>query len=169
MTEWMKPTISGADTASLAPTIVKQRQPKPVPLPHVWNVGDELPHNDYLGPPSFPRGELVPQVGMGVTMGCGSDSYPGTIVKVAPNARTIWVVYDDYKYVGPPTEYGDPGKDDDWVYTFRASVGSESTLRDDGRPYTLRKDGRYHYAGQALKARNYVALGHRHYHYDPHF
>lgn len=135
---------------NIAPTIA--RTPRAVRLPYTWTIGDKLPHSD-------DGSTSPPKEGAGVTMGCGSDSYPGTVVRISDNGKSIWVVGDDYQYVGPPKPYGDNGRDDDWDYIFRGGEGAE---------HTLRKDGRYHRAGTPLKYRDYVALGHRHYHYDFH-
>ena len=42
---------------------------------------------------------IEPEVGMGVTMSVGSDSYPGTITRVSKSGKTFWFREDDYKRV----------------------------------------------------------------------
>jgi len=41
--------------------------------------------------------KVIPVVGMGVTMGIGSDCYPGTITWVSGNGKNIVVQYDSSK------------------------------------------------------------------------
>jgi hypothetical protein len=128
---------------------------RPTDLPKLWAEGDELPHRDVKRSHRDPEPE--PKVGMGVTMGYGSDCYPGTIVKVSPSGHAVWVVDDRHTYTGPPRPYGDPGKDEDWHY-FR-------TADNEGKKATRRQNGRYAFVGshQALN------LGARRYYQDPHF
>jgi hypothetical protein len=43
--------------------------------------------------------QVVPQVGMGVTYGVGSDRYAGTITRVTASGKTFWWKMDDYKLI----------------------------------------------------------------------
>ncbi len=40
---------------------------------------------------------IVPEVGMGVTFGAGSDRYPGTISRVSDSGKTFWYKRDDFR------------------------------------------------------------------------
>lgn len=44
------------------------------------------------------REELLPEVGMGITVCYVNDSYPGTIVKVTPSGKTFWYTEDETFY-----------------------------------------------------------------------
>ena|ERR1035437_5263206 len=130
--------------------------PSPV-LPHNYHPGDELPRkdtfeNDLIGIVIDSR-----LVGMGCTHGYGCDYYPGTIIRCTPSGSTIWVVDDRYEYIGPPREYGDDGKPEDWrYYRTDATVGKKATLR---------KDGKFRFVGEHGSS---IALGFRRYRLDPH-
>jgi len=51
--------------------------------------------------------ETKPVVGMGATITCGSDRYPGTVMRVSASGKTVWVIEDDFRrkdHNGPFTE-----------------------------------------------------------------
>tara|TARA_R100000005_G_C4968031_1_gene182082 strand:+ start:1007 stop:1306 length:300 start_codon:yes stop_codon:yes gene_type:complete len=90
-----------------------------------------------------------PYVGMGATVGAGSDCYPATVIDVG--SKSITIQWDTYRREG-----------DEWVYERNPNGKKEV--------YTLRKNGRYKLKGWPLKSRGgYVGLGHRRYYNDPSF
>lgn len=99
----------------------------------------------------------MPVVGEGASHGYGSDSYPFTIVEVAPDGRWIVVQADDYKR----TDNNGYGGQQVYEYTPNPNAEREK--------YTLRKDGHYHRDGSLMKHRNIMHLGGRYAYQDPSF
>jgi len=93
------------------------------------------------------------KVGDGVSFGCGSDRYPGTVVRVTPTR--VHVASDDYECTSPPSAYGS----NDGVYRF-------TPVKDAAvQVFTVKKNGRV-----SMKGGNYGILGHgRCYYQDPSF
>ena len=101
---------------------------------------------------------IKPEIGMGVTMGCGSDRSAATIVWVSPNGKKARVRYDHRRRVDGRGWFSE---DQAWI-TLPASEGEEETI-------TLRKDGRWLPKGIGLRTPGFtVTLGVRAPHTDPH-
>ena len=82
----------------------------------------------------------MPVVGMGVSYGCWTDVYPGTIVEVSKSGRQITTREDKYKYAGKPGQGGPGGMDsNNWDYYSN----------DNGRVmvFKLNKHGRWAFRG----------------------
>lgn len=101
-----------------------------------------------------PRPNPVPKVGDGITIGAGSDSYPGTIIEVSKSGLKFTFQYDSYRVVKGSFQTGDAeieyapnpdGSKYDARWTVRGGVGA---FRYDSRT---------------------VGVGHRRYYQDPHF
>lgn len=102
---------------------------------------------------------VQPVVGMGVTLPCGSDRYPGTIswVGKVKGKPAIGVVNCDYKRVD------NNGMSECQSYVFFQSQKLEDKV---GTVYTLRKNGRWVRDGEDLNRGSCAVLGHRDAHYD---
>jgi len=68
-------------------------------------------------------------VGQGVNYGFNGDSYPGTVRKVSPSGKTVWVSDDSHtanpdKTQGPTFTPKDEDKPETWTkFTYRAKSG----------------------------------------------
>lgn len=101
-----------------------------------------------------PTPEIMPEVGMGATMGVGSDSYPYTIVQVSKTGKSFKMVRDI------ATAVSGSGHDGSAVYEYArdpsATIESAVMVRLDHK-------GRWRQAGAP------VGIGFRRYYQDPHF
>lgn len=104
--------------------------------------------------------QIVPEVGMGATLGVGSDAYPYTIHKVSDDFKKIWISEDRHEVIGGPYPYGA-----NIPYSY-----SNVNQNDDTKwiLFTLRKNGRYIRKGATINDRA-LQIGHRQYYQDPSF
>ena len=92
-------------------------------------------------------------VGDGCSFGAGSDSYPGTVVKVTPTR--IWVQQDTHICTKRMSAYG--ANDAEYIY--------QRNLNGRIEQFSVKKNGRI-----TLKGCNFGGLGHgRRYYQDPSF
>lgn len=102
-----------------------------------------------------------PYVGMGATVGAGSDCYPATVVEIyhrGSDGRVsrIGVQMDSWTTTGGEFPY--------YEYEY------ERNPNGDIRYYTLRKNGMFKSKGWPLRSPGgTIGLGHRRYYYDPHY
>lgn len=101
-----------------------------------------------------PRPTTVPKVGDGVTIGSGSDSYPGTIISVSPSGLKFTFQYDSYRVVKGSFQTGD------------AEV--EYSPNPQGEMHIARWTVRHGLVAYRYDSRT-VGVGHRRYYQDPHF
>ena len=73
----------------------------------------------------------APKVGVGATIGIGSDCYPATVIEVSKNGRTVTVQMDNYKPSEGYEYYGNQ------VYDFIPNPNGAKEV------WTLRNHGRY--------------------------
>lgn len=104
--------------------------------------------------------QIIPEVGMGATLGVGSDAYPYTIHKVSDDLKKIWVSADEHDIVGGPYKYGETSN-----YTYSNHNENNETR---WTLFTLRKNGRYIRKGATINDRA-LQIGHRVYYQDPSF
>jgi len=104
---------------------------------------------------------IVPEVGMGATVGSGSDCYPATIIEVNKGkdgvVTSFAIQWDTAKNVGG-----------EWPHSLKYEYepNPEGTITY----YTLRKTGRYKQKGWALRSPGGgIGIGHRRYYQDPSF
>ena len=107
---------------------------------------------------------IVPEVGMGATMGVGSDRYAMTITEVKHfnsgarkgQPRSVTVQSDNATIVG-----GNSGD---------GSAQYEYTPDPNGmtREFTIRPNGKWVQRGQGVRFGSRLGIGHRDQHYDPH-
>ena len=62
--------------------------------------------------------QITPEVGMGATITMYSDRAPGTIVKVSPSGKTVWVQHDDY------TRIDSRGMSESQEYTYAQNTSA---------------------------------------------
>jgi len=100
---------------------------------------------------------IIPEEGMGVTLGIGSDRYPATIIEVSENKKKIVVQMDKYK---PAPDYNYYGNQ---VYEYAEDP--------DGNQYcfTLRKNGRWHETGCKIGSGFQISFRGRSAYSDPSF
>lgn len=94
--------------------------------------------------------EVMPEVGMGVTVSVGSDRYPGTVIQVTQNGRRVVFQYDLYKRIDSN------GMSESQTYEFSSDPNGRTEIA------TLRKDGRYRITGSKTP----VHIGSRSAYYD---
>ena len=102
----------------------------------------------------------IPEVGMGATVGVGSDRYPATIIEVNKGkdgvGTSFAIQWDSHKRVGGEFPY----------YKYECKPNSNGRITY----YTLRKTGRYKQKGWALRSPGGgIGIGHRRYYQDPSF
>lgn len=100
----------------------------------------------------------TPEPGMGVTIYCGSDRYPGTIVSVERNGKLIRVSRDRFR-MRPREDLSSP----------QGALYVPAQSGDGVEVYTLRKNGRYHLRGYKSGAHLWCSIGERSVYIDPHF
>lgn len=100
---------------------------------------------------------LVIEVGMGVTMGIGSDSYAYSVSKIV-NSKTVEVTRDTVTR-GPKYDYW--GNQDDVTYT--------SNLDRKSTTLTLRRDGHWRAAGETKCSGYHWSFGFRREYSNPSF
>lgn len=100
---------------------------------------------------------MIPTLGMGATIGIGSDCYPATVIEVSANGKTIKVQRDNYT---PSAGYDYFGNQ---VHTF--------SMNPDGitEVWTLRNHGRYVRKGDKKGNGFYISFGARRAYSDPSF
>ena len=98
---------------------------------------------------------LKPEIGMGATMGVGSDRYPYTITEIVSPKR-IWVQSDEYRRIDSN------GQSESQKYTFTRNPHGTKTL------ITLRKNGRWVRMGEQMGGTSW-AIGRRDAYQDPSF
>lgn len=101
---------------------------------------------------------MEPQIGMGATLGVGSDRYPYTIVEVSKSKKRIGVRRDNYTRLdgrGPYTENQE--------YEYHQTQGAAEEY------YTLRENGRWVREGESMRGGSSMGIGQRRYYQDPHF
>jgi len=98
----------------------------------------------------------IPEVGMGVTYGYGSDRYPATIIEISKNGKQI-TIQDDTAV---------PGENFDYYGNQNYSI----TQNPNGstRTYTFRKRGIWVQKGSA-RAIGFLTIGSRDKYSDPSF
>lgn len=94
------------------------------------------------------------QVGMGVTIGAGSDCYPATVVGLSKSGRTVKVQYDSYRRI----DQNGLSESQQYVYSENKS-GVIIEVR-------MNKRGVWKVLGQKWLG---VSFGHRRAYYDPSF
>ena len=99
----------------------------------------------------------TPTVGMGATVGIGSDCYPVTVIAVSDNLRTVTVQTDIYTPA--------PG------YDYFGNQVHNFTPNTDGAVdvWTLRNHGRYSRKGYPKGTGFYISFGSRRAYSDPSF
>jgi len=98
---------------------------------------------------------IKPEIGMGATIGVGSDSYPYTIHKVED--KKLWASEDNATMK--------PGLD---IYHQDYNYSNDNINKPENWSlFTLRKDGEWHH-GNSLKGR-VLYIGHRRFYQDPSF
>ena len=107
--------------------------------------------------------KIIPEVGMGATIGYGSDRYPYTIHKISPDGKKIWASEDKHHVV--PKE-GGYAYGSDIPYTY-----SNNNQNDESQwsLFTLRKNGRYIQKESSRNSGSYLTIGFRRYYQDPSF
>lgn len=100
---------------------------------------------------SWPVAETVPTVGMGVTMGAGSDCYPYTVVAVSPSKKSFTIQGDNHA----------PDEHHERVYGGHQSYSY--SLNPNGSTLTARRGKN----GWVVNGRR-IHLGSRRYYQDPH-
>lgn len=93
---------------------------------------------------------LIPELGMGATIGVGSDSYPATIIYISKNKHTIFLQEDHSKRIDKN------GMSESQEYEY---------IRDATAPIqkaTLRKNGKYAVVG----SKQSIGIGFRRRYYD---
>ena len=101
---------------------------------------------------------VVPVVGMGVTMGIGSDAHPYTVVEVSADLKRFVVKADDYSRLdrnGPFTE--------SQTYVYTTNEDAPAVV------LTLRKNGRYSRRGEPMYGSSRWYVGNRRAYRDPSF
>lgn len=106
-----------------------------------------------------------PEIGMGATMGFGSDRHAATVIEVRPfksgarkgEARAVIVQQDTATVVSGSTQDGS------------ASYEYSPDLNGRIREYTIRPNGKWVAKGESLRFGSRLGLGHRSEYYDPHF
>jgi hypothetical protein len=100
-------------------------------------------------------------VGMGATMGAGSDSYPYTVhaLDMSKNKPQIWVSADDYRPISEGFDYYN-----NQLYVYENHNQSKP---EHWRVFTLCKDGRWH-EGTTMKG-SVIHVGSRRAYQDPSF
>jgi len=100
---------------------------------------------------------IIPEEGMGVTLGIGSDRYPATIIEVSENKKTLIVRMDVFK----------PAKGYDYfanqVYEY------EENLNGNQHCFTLRKDGKWKEKGSSRNSGFVISFRGRSAYQDPSF
>lgn len=100
---------------------------------------------------------IIPEVGMGVTLPCGSDRYPGTIQKVVNGGRVLVITEDRFQRMDKN------GFSESQEYAFMPNPGGTQ------RVFSLRKNGKYVEVGSDLYTGSRCIVGHRSAYQDPHF
>lgn len=103
--------------------------------------------------------QVVPEVGMGATMGVGSDCYPYTIHKV--EGQTLWASEDEYERTDSNGAYTE---NQDYRY-WNNNEKNEKMWRQ----FTLRKNGRWVRRGSDMHTGSRLSIGHRKAYRSPHF
>ena len=103
----------------------------------------------------------MPEIGMGLTYGAGSDCYPGTITKILSDKSFMWT-HD--AHCADKTKDNSPGHQN-WIITPRVNVP------DSQMSYAkLNRKGQWVQAyrnekGKLTVSGNVLHIGHRAYHY----
>lgn len=100
--------------------------------------------------------ELRLGVGDGVAYNIGCDAYPGTIRRVSPSGKTLWVSRDRFRANGQ-SDFADFEKKGVFV--------PQDVPESEWEKYTLRQDGRFRPAGSKC---GWLSAGRR-FAQDPHF
>ena len=100
--------------------------------------------------------EIIPTVGMGVTVCYGSDRVAGTIVSVSKSGKKIEVQLDDAK------RFDKNGMSESQEYVYNCNILAPI------HSYTKRKNGRWIHEGDSIKGIP-VILGVRDHYYDFNF
>jgi hypothetical protein len=107
------------------------------------------------------RQHTEPVIGMGATRLMFSDRHPATIVEVQKSAtgkiKAVVIQEDTWKVVKGSMQDGSA----DYEFTPNPEAARIT--------YTLRKNGRYVYAGSDLHTGESIAIGWREKYYDPSF
>lgn len=96
----------------------------------------------------------VPEVGMGCTMGIGSDSYAGTIIEVSRTGHRVVVQQDK------ATRTDNNGMSESQEYSYERNPNGKKDV------FTRRRNGRYLGVGTTYF---YLGLGYRRQYQDPSF
>ena len=96
----------------------------------------------------------TPEVGMGCTMGIGSDSYAGTIIEVSRTGHRVVVQCDK------ATRTDNNGMSGSQEYQYEPNPNGRTEV------FTRRRNGRYLARGTTY---HYLALGYRRQYQDPSF
>ena len=98
--------------------------------------------------------DIKPEVGMGVTYGCWTDRYAGTIIKVSASGREI-TVQDDH---ARRTDNNGMSECQSYEYT----PNPEGAIM----VFTLRKNGRWTEKGSPMGKGYRAGIGHRNAYHD---
>lgn len=102
--------------------------------------------------------QIKPEIGMGGTVGIGSDDYPVTVIWVNASG-TRCIVQDDKAETAPGHDYYQNQK-----YTFTRDPEGRK------REFSLRKGGAWRLKGEsAASGGYYLTIGERTKYCDPHF
>lgn len=93
---------------------------------------------------------VIPEVGMGVTIQYGSDSEPATIIQVSQSGKRIVLQKDSY------TRTDNNGMSESQTYDYQPDPQGTIHIA------TLRKDGRY----RLIRSKVTVSVGNRRRYYD---
>ena len=93
---------------------------------------------------------VIPTVGMGITICSYSDRHAGTITKVSPSGKTFWYKQDDAERI----DNNGIGDAQTYKYTFNEKMPNEKV--------TMRKNGQW----RATGTNYYIALDVRDEYYD---
>ena len=101
--------------------------------------------------------QIIPEEGMGVTLGIGSDRYPATIVEVNEKKTRLVVRMDKYK----------PAPD----YDYYSNQKYEFEENENGTQcaFSLRKNGRWSEVGSSRNSGFYISFRGRDAYQDPGF
>lgn len=100
---------------------------------------------------------IKPEVGMGCTMGIGSDRYAGTIIEVSKSGKKIGVQYDN---TALKKGFNILSENQEYTYT-RNTSGYVSY-------FSLRKNGKFVQVGSRISGKS-CGIGHRSAYRDPSF
>lgn len=96
----------------------------------------------------------IPRVGDGCTVLHWSDRDAATVVRVSPDGKRIWIKGD----IATRTDKN--GMSDAQSYSYSPNPDAREI------EYTLRKDGKYHKAGEPLRGSMSLLIGTRMTYYD---